>query len=408
METMDYEKILADVLADIDAGALEKAKAPLKQLARYRRTFSPSVQATILGVIGLWHKAQGDYARALTFARKGIRLLENAKLTEEPLESLATLAGGLHRELGQPEEARRYFTAVLAIRKSTLGEEHPDLIVPLCNMGGLMLDTREYEASIRFYRQALSIAETHLGPEHASTAAIQCNLGEVYRVMGEFEQALPLFSTAHDTLVRAEGSQSRSLISVLNNLSVLYIELNRHRESIPCLEQAIALLADQQTHPLLGNLYHNLACAYRDLGQTDQAEPLFQKALIIRLNRLGHEHPLVAVTLNNLGWMYLCSGQPDRAESALNRAHDILLAHYGADHPELCPVLNNLGQLAMRSADYEKAQRLYQQCIDITMACPDIHQANLAVYWHNLSEVWEHAGLEPAPAPSPVAGISRS
>jgi tetratricopeptide (TPR) repeat protein len=47
-------------------------------------------------------------------------------------------------------------------------------------------------------------------------------------------------------------------------------------------------------HPDVGTTLKNLAELYRDAGRTDEAEPLYQRAVAIMENALGGNHPDVA------------------------------------------------------------------------------------------------------------------
>lgn len=385
---MDYESSLTIALARIDIGDLAGAKIELQKLAENRYRYSPSVQANILGAISLWHKAYGNYRKGLAFAQKAIVLLKQCGLIEEAKNALYTLVGCLQRELGNITEAEAYFTEVLQAREAVLKPEHPDLIIPLSNMGGVALDKGNYANSIQYYERAAAIAIKQYGATSTDTATIQLNLGEVYRAIGQFEKASQLFASAYDSLAKAYGPKSQALISALNNMASLCIELNRYDESTHFLMQAIQILEEKQqlAHPLLGTLYHNLACAYRNLEQYEAAEQLFHKTLTIRLNRLGGDHPLVAVTLNNLGWSYICSNQLDAAQTILDKARQILLIYYGPEHPELCPVLNNLGQLALHRKQAKEAKALFETCIELSIRQGEQHQTNLTIYHHNLAD----------------------
>ena len=239
-----------------------------------------------------------------------------------------------------------------------------------------------------YYERAAAIVMNHQGENSDDLAVIQLNLGEVYRITGQFEKASQLFLNAYERLAKTYGPKSHSVIPALNNIASLCIELQQDEESLHFLTQAIQILEEmqQQAHPLLGTLYHNLACAYRNLEQYEIAEQLFHKTLTIRLNRLGGRHPLVAVTLNNMGWSYICNQKPDEAQTVLTKAQQILTDHYGPDHAELCPVLNNLGQLAMLREQYEEAKTWFEHCIKTAMNQSEQHQTNLTIYHYNLAE----------------------
>ena len=78
---------------------------------------------------------------------------------------------------------------------------------------------------------------------------------------------------------------------------------------------------------------NSLATLYRSLGQTDKAEPLFQRCLEIREARLGKNHPEAANTLHSLAALYHDLGQYARAEPLYQRALAISKERLGPKHP---------------------------------------------------------------------------
>ena len=47
-----------------------------------------------------------------------------------------------------------------------------------------------------------------------------------------------------------------------------------------------------------------MACVYDDQGKYDEALAMYEKALSIRLKKLGDDHPSVADTYNNMAVVY--------------------------------------------------------------------------------------------------------
>ena len=53
-----------------------------------------------------------------------------------------------------------------------------------------------YDQALPLYQRALAIRKKSLGPEHPDTANSLNNLALLYQVMGDYEQALPLYQRA--------------------------------------------------------------------------------------------------------------------------------------------------------------------------------------------------------------------
>ncbi|MFL5587992.1 MAG: tetratricopeptide repeat protein [Ktedonobacteraceae bacterium] len=98
-------------------------------------------------------------------------------------------------------------------------------------------------------------------------------------------------------------------------------------------------------HPNTQYLLNNLAVLYLNKGKYEEAESLFQRALVIREKGLGPEHPDTASTLNNLAVLYHDQGKDEEAESLHQRALIIREKVFGPDHPNTTRVREDYSEL---------------------------------------------------------------
>jgi tetratricopeptide (TPR) repeat protein len=74
---------------------------------------------------------------------------------------------------------------------------------------------------------------------------------------------------------------------------------------------------------------NNLAELYRSQGNYAEAEPLYQRSLVIMEKALEPEHPDIALSLNNLAELYRAEGRIDESEPLYQRLLAIAKkAHY--------------------------------------------------------------------------------
>ena len=73
-------------------------------------------------------------------------------------------------------------------------------------------------------------------------------------------------------------------------------------------------------HTIVGLTLNNLARLYGDQGRYVEAEPLYQRSLMIREAALGAAHPDIATTLNSLGLLYDAQGRNKEAAHLFKRA----------------------------------------------------------------------------------------
>jgi tetratricopeptide (TPR) repeat protein len=100
-------------------------------------------------------------------------------------------------------------------------------------------------------------------------------------------------------------------------------------------------------------------------AQYPQAEPLYQRALAIRVQQLGPEHPDTATSLNGLAGLYYKQGKYEQAEPLFKRALAIREQQLGSEHPDTAQSLNDLALLYYRQGKYEQAEPLYQRALAI-------------------------------------------
>jgi tetratricopeptide (TPR) repeat protein len=79
---------------------------------------------------------------------------------------------------------------------------------------------------------------------------------------------------------------------------------------------------------------HRLAQLHREVGEDDEAEPLFRQALEIQERALGPAHPQVAVTLSSLMFLYRQQGKEPEAAAAAARVHTIMVTFARHCHDE--------------------------------------------------------------------------
>ena len=100
-----------------------------------------------------------------------------------------------------------------------------------------------------------------------------------------------------------------------------------------------------------------------DQGSYAEAQPLYERSLVIREKTFGPEHPNVALALNNLAVFLKGQGFYAEARPLYERALAIREKSLGPEHPFVASSLNNLAMLLEELDSYAEAQSLYQQSL---------------------------------------------
>ena len=131
--------------------------------------------------------------------------------------------------------------------------------------------------------------------------------------------------------------------------------------------------------------------AYYLLGRYAEAEPLNERALMIRENALGRNHRDVAISLNNLARIYERLGRYDDAEALHRRAIAIEEKAAGAGR-ELAVSLNNLALVDLKVGRPGEAEQLTQRALALQQKILPAGDADVAQSLNNLAVAYRQLG----------------
>ncbi len=156
---------------------------------------------------------------------------------------------------------------------------------------------------------------------------------------------------------------ARDYASLLAGIAGLFRDLGNYNEAERVYQETLNTFKRVQAeeHPDYANTLNNLALLYKSIGDLVRVEPLHQEALAIRKRVLGEQHPDYAESLNNLGVLYRDQCDYGRAEPLYQEALAIRKRVLGEQHPDYAESLNNLGVLYHAIGDYERAEPLLEQ-----------------------------------------------
>jgi tetratricopeptide (TPR) repeat protein/transcriptional regulator with XRE-family HTH domain len=179
---------------------------------------------------------------------------------------------------------------------------------------------------------------------------------------------------------------------LLDQVGVFLRDHARYSEAEPMLHDALVMREKLlgTSHLLVAKSLNNLAILYWERSEYDEAQALFERALVIR------DHDSVAPTeraesLNNLGLVYIFQKRYSEAESLLQRTYELCeeaLAGTYAGHAEitnaLASSLTNLGYLYYLQGRYQEARSLYQRAYTIWEKLYGPQHPNIAIVLYNL------------------------
>lgn len=211
-------------------------------------------------------------------------------------------------ELGDYPRALECAKEDLRLAKESAGEEHPNYLISLNNLGLLYYKLDNYAEALPLYQEALQKWKRVLGEEHPSYITALNNLAILYSAMGNYAEALPLFQEALQKRKKVLGEYHPDYLTSLNNLAALYDAMGNYVEVLPLLQETL-----QKSKEVLGELHPDYALSLYNLGtfyarqdKHQEALPYLQEAYDIRKEKLGEKHPATKNAKNNLD---ICSAE---------------------------------------------------------------------------------------------------
>ncbi len=340
------------------------------------------------------------------------RLLgENSR---ETAQSLARV-GAIRRRMGDFRAAEGSFRRVLAIRKAVLGEEHPEYVEGLNDLGLLLYATGDYPRAEPLFAEARRIMAKidRLHPAYLSSLN---NLAVLYQAVGDLARADECLREAQDfprrrsvelgppdkngaiqlskryeflmgqfnlgtALVDRNDTITVPLLpgvlpedaATLNNRALLYVKRQEYGRARLLLCEALGIikqtLRDRDEEPAYALVLDNLATIAKELGEKDEAELLYHRAVEIR-QRKGSDGRL-GNALNNQGQFYFERGDLDRAGRLWRQALEIHKAK-GEAHPDTVVTMANLALLAEMRGDTKEANTFMRKVFTAARANLDL------------------------------------
>jgi non-specific serine/threonine protein kinase/serine/threonine-protein kinase len=254
---------------------------------------------------------------------------------EQPLidARLRNTIGNTYRELGLYERAGPYLESALATRTRWLDRDDPDTMDSFDSIGlllhgmGVFLDERgqwdeaktHWREAESYWREALERRRRVLGDDHPETLASINNIGELLEEQSRLDEAEPYLREALEGRRRVLGVDHPETLNSMNNLGVLLSEQGKPDEAEPYFLEALEGLRRVQgdDHPDTLSSIHNVGSRLWTRGKPDQAEPYLREALKGRRRVLGDDHPDTLRTTESLGYLLLGQGKEDEAAELL-------------------------------------------------------------------------------------------
>ena len=315
--------------------------------------------------MGQWKRVNAtDAARALidsTILKPAVEAIDK-QFADQPLvdAALRQALADRYRDLGLYDAALPLQERALETRRRVLGEEHPQTLASINQMGVLLDSQGKLEEAERYYREALEKYRRVLGEEHPETLTSINNMGFLMWAEGKPSEAEPYFREALEKRRRLLGETHPDLLTSIANMGGLLHSQRKLDEAEPyyreALEKRRRVLGEEHPETLI--TIGNLGSLLRARGKLDEAEPYYREALEKSRRVLGEEHPDTLIAISNMGFLLRAEGKLDEAEPYYREALTKYRRMMGNEHAETLISIDNLGALLGSQGKFAAAEAM--------------------------------------------------
>ena len=262
---------------------------------------------------------------------------------------------------GEPGPARPLFERARNLRRSLLGDDHPDTLESSASLSFNLWELGQYEHGRRLSEDTLARCRRILGDDHPYTLESASTLSLNLLELGQNMQARLL---AEDTLTRCRrvlGDDHPHTLITANSLAAVLRELGQYEPARQLAEDTLTrmrrVLGDDHPYTLLSAV-GGLGSALWGLGQYQRARQLAEDIRTRCRRVLGDDHPHTLNAAIGLAASLWGLGQYERArqlaEDTVTRMRRVL----GDDHSRTLASASVLMAIRRELGQYEPARQL--------------------------------------------------
>ncbi|XP_071479087.1 TPR repeat-containing protein DDB_G0287407-like [Diadema antillarum] len=233
--------------------------------------------------------------------------------------------------------------------------------------------TERFDEASKIHREVLDLRERHVDRVEKGKSYLAVtlnNLGFIFLRQHKFDEAEDCFGRAVELHREVHGEMNELVASALNNVGMVLYGKEDYKGAYPVLEKSLKIYEEVffgQLPPDIGGTYMNFAmCSARlaDKGMED-VEPLYKRALEIRINALGTDHPTVAQTYLSYGSYLMRIDQLERALAMTKDALKISEIANGPEHHYTLMILENIALGYLQKEQPDVAHHYYHKAGEI-------------------------------------------
>jgi len=295
----------------------------------------------------------------------------DADLVNQPLVQarVKLVLANVFGKLAEYERAIALAESALATRQAALGENHLDIADAMFELATIYSRMHDHAAARASAEKAVAIRVAQLADDDPLVADAHSKLGSVCYYGNDIECAVMHFRTALTLQQQSADIDDLSIAKTKANLGMALVRNGATDEGEQLLNEILAIrrarLGDHiDTTFTLDDLAH-LAFARGDLAAAES----WMAEEVAMSRRLFHgKHLRLAFVLNNYGFILRKHRGPDEAMPVLEEALAIRLEALGDEHPDVAVSHSELGHTELKRLNYPEACAHFEAVVRIRRA----------------------------------------
>ncbi len=270
----------------------------------------------------------GQMDSSLYYAQQALSLLHKDSLHhQQALGSVYTTLGRHHLEVGQYDQARKWFKQNLTLKFEANSIEHKKILDPTYgNLGLIYNQLGDHHQGIKYMLESAKLKTEMHGEKYFRLAATYNNIGRAYRNMQQIDTSTFYLKKALQLKKANYGEMHPSLVSTYDNLAINYRDLKDYATTMAYISKIEAILMDAygDDHPAYTSLYLTKGLTFMEMKQYDKAIENVKKTLACRSKYQGPNHPKNGIQSVLLSKLYLSKKEYSKSKEYLDQAAKIL------------------------------------------------------------------------------------
>ncbi|MEO7394250.1 MAG: CHAT domain-containing tetratricopeptide repeat protein [Chitinophagaceae bacterium] len=320
--------------AEAQLGELDAAEShALQGMAMIKKVFNDDsyLRYSAHEILGMVYYKRGENNKSLTAYSVAIEIAEKYFGKDSRQEaSLLSNQGNTYQVMGNYAAAEVVLKKSQEIRKTILGEQHPDYALSLINLGMVLVMQSRYDEADKLLADAINIYVKKKLEGTTNFISLVMNVALMEQQRGDNDAAKTLYFRLQQIIQTREDKNIEPLVLLYTNMSSLYLNEKKYDSALIYASESAKLMENNNkinTTEFIKTV-NILMVALKEKGDFGQANKIAVKLLSLCKKVMGDEAELLGVIYTNIAMLELAQRHVDKAGEYIQAGNAILLKHF--------------------------------------------------------------------------------